>query len=202
MVATVEGKKALHILYEFIKDWFVYIETKEEFEVSHKSFLKQFKYSKDEIGEHTCIIVDKLVSALVSKKSKLFHYNFKGKSTLGFKGDSIVESSFNVTKRNYITVNSKCHIDKTGIAIVEQNEEKKNRINSDQCTEAGKRVMWSRCTVKDVLTKYALGLFCKNFDRRLDYLPLSLNQTEWLVLQRLKRGTNFYMKENNFSICL
>ena len=184
MVATVEGKEALDVLYQFIKDWFVYIESKEEFEVSHKSFLNQFKSTRDKIGEHTCIIVDKLVSTLLSKNTRLFHYNFKGKSTLGFKGDSIVESSFNVTKRNNITVNSRSHIDKTGIAIVEQNEEKKNRLNSDQCTIAGKRVMWSRCMVKDVLTKYALGLFCKNFDRRLDYLPLSLNQTEWLVVHK------------------
>ena len=126
MVATIQGKKALDILYQYIKGWFVYIESKKEFDVCYASFLQRFESFKTSIGEHTCIIIDNMVSNLISKSSKLFHYNFIGKSTLGFKGDSIVESSFGVTKRNFRSVNSRCHIDKTGIAIVEQNEEKKS----------------------------------------------------------------------------
>ena len=42
-------------------------------------------------------------------------------------------------------------------------------------------VCLSKCQVKDILTKYALGLFCKNFDRRLRYITIVINENEWLV---------------------
>ena len=117
MVATEEAKVALNYLFCHIYSWFSEIESQEEFELSHKIFFRNFKLMKETLGEHTCIQIEKLCSNLISHSTNLFHYNFKGCSTFGFKDDSIAESSFSVTKRHQFQVNSKYRIDKVGMVI-------------------------------------------------------------------------------------
>ena len=45
-------------------------------------------------------------------------------------------------------------------------------------------VAWSNSNVRDVLTPYALGLFCKNFDRQKDYYTTRISEYEWISLYK------------------
>lgn len=181
MVATSEAKEFLKVLFANIQCWFVSLESQKEFDISLHHFEQKLQSFKQVLGEHTCIVIEKLYTNLLSKKKLLFRHHFMGQSTLGFKGDSIVECSFGVTKNSLIAVDSRRHIDMTGIAIIEQNKEKSERLNMDRSSLIDKSVCWTTCGVKDIITKYALGLFCKNFDRRREYLSVQVDTNKWLV---------------------
>jgi hypothetical protein len=45
-----------------------------------------------------------------------------------------------------------------------------------------REVCWSRATVRNDLTKYALGLFCKNFDKKENYYTARIGECEWLSI--------------------
>ena len=182
MVATEDAKNVLRVLFTMVYSWFTSIETQMEFDYSYNWFRQRLLFSKKVLGEHTCIVVEKLTTNLVSKSKALFRHHFIGQTTLGFKGDSIVECSFGITKRSAITVDSRSHIDRTAMAIVEQNNEKNQRLKMDQCSFIDRIPTWVNCNVKNTLTKYALGIFCKNYDRRNEYLMYQSNNREWLVL--------------------
>ena len=62
--------------------------------MSRELFSHILRSTKKDIDEHAVIAVEDLVKILDLKKMYLYHYNFVGKTTLGFKGDSIVEASF------------------------------------------------------------------------------------------------------------
>ena len=181
MVATDDAKSVLSVLFAYVKSWFQTVESKSEFELSYSSFRQTLFDNRKCLGEHTCINVEKLVSNLISKEKYLFHYNFVNHTTLGFTGDSIVEASFSALKRSCITVNSKKTIEYSGMGIVAQSDEKVVREQREQGSMVDRDVLWSRCQVKDVLTKYALGLFCKNFDRRTEYIFSNNGKNKWLV---------------------
>ena len=45
-------------------------------------------------------------------------------------------------------------------------------------------MLWSKSCAKDFLTKYALGLFCKEFDRIDDYHVSRTNEREWFCMKK------------------
>ena len=49
-------------------------------------------------------------------------------------------------------------------------------------TSITREVRWTSATVKDVLSKYALGLFCQNFDKRLEYHIERVGERKWLCM--------------------
>ena len=184
MVVTEKAVQTLSILFAFIKSWFQQIESIDEFNISLAQFNKILKINREVLGEHTSIVVERFLSNLLSKEKYLFHYNFINRCTFGFTGDSIVEASFSALKRSHIAVNSKKTIDFAGMGIIAQNDEKVTKLNSEHGGKFDREVLWSKCTVKDILTKYALGLFCKNFDQRDNYIICEHSQNRWLVTHR------------------
>ena len=184
MVVTEKAVQTLSLLFAFIQSWFQTIESIQEFNISQAQFNKILKINREVLGEHTSIVVERLLSNLLSKGKYLFHYHFLNRCTFGFTGDSIVEASFSSTKRNHITVNSKKTIDFAGMGIIAQNEDKVTKLNSQHGGKLDREVLWSKCAVKDILTKYALGIFCKNFDGKDEYVICEHGKNRWLVTHK------------------
>ena len=153
-----------------------------EYQYSRKSFSHILKSTKKDIGEHAVLAVEDLVKVLDLKKKYLYHYNFVGKTTLGFKGDSIVEASFSATKRNKNKISTRKTIDKSAIHIVTDSVERMKYKNNLLQQQMEREVCWSRANVRNDITKYALGLFCKNFDKRNNYHTVRVGEFEWLSL--------------------
>lgn len=167
-----------------VQSWFNYIETKKEFEKSVKIFHDRLQKNKKTLGEHAIIEIEKLKSDLIAKSKYLFHYNFIGQTTFGFMGDSIVEASFSSTKSNSNKVSSRKRIDMSAMAMIDHTLEKAN-VNECRYSHVLQReVCWTRTSVKNILTKYALGIFCNNFDRKVDYHAVRIDQFQWLVCHK------------------
>jgi hypothetical protein len=176
------GSKALAILKTFITSWFVTLETRFEYKLSREIFSKILRGTKKDIGEHAVIAVEELVRILDPKKRYLYHYNFVGKTTLGFKGDSIVEASFSSTKRKRNQISTRKSIDKFAMFIVKDSVQSSNYKHNLMQQQVEREVCWSRATVRNDLTKYALGLFCKNFDKKDNYYSARIGECEWLSI--------------------
>ena len=150
----------------------------------YKHYRKSLENSKHILGEHAIIEVEGIVSKLVSKKKYLFHYNFVGKCTFGFKGDSICESSFSGLKSNRSKsfINGRAPIDSATISMIDFNKKKERKRSIEMMADIDRDVIWSRAKVNNDLTRYALGIFNANFDSRLDYEHHQVGEKEWLVV--------------------
>jgi hypothetical protein len=137
---------------------------------------------KKEIGDHAVIAVEDLVKILDLKKKYLYHYNFMGKSTLGFKGDSIVEASFSATKRKSNQISTRKTIEKSAINIVKDTISSTRMKQNMMQQQVEREVRWSRARVKNDITKYSLGLFCKNFNKKRNYFTAQVGEHEWLSM--------------------
>ena len=175
------AKQTLKRLQTIVSSWFVDLETKPEFIKSQQFFNNLLKERKHILGEHCVIAIEHLIADLISKDQFLFNYNFINKCTLGFKGDSIVESSFSATKRGHTVVSTRRRIDRSAMNMVNHVAERSRRENSKKCHDQYREVCWTRSGVKDILTTYALGIFCKNFDRRGEYYVEKNNEKSWYV---------------------
>ena len=128
------------ILCEFIKSWFTLVETLYEYEISRKEF---HIYKNFNNGDHAILSIDELEKKLHNRKKYLYHYNFKGKTTFGFKGDSIVEASFASTKQNQKLVSSRKSIDHSAMNLINNTVE---RQPHESCK--GQENGVKRCMVK------------------------------------------------------
>ena len=88
-VSTDEAKMLLNNLMTHISTWFDYVETRTEFEISFEEYKEKLRNAKASLGEHTVREIERIVKDLNSKHEFLFHYNYIGRCTFGFKGDSI-----------------------------------------------------------------------------------------------------------------
>ena len=162
----------------FITSWFITLETTKEYEISRKIFSHILQSTKKDIGDHAVIAVEDLVKILDLKKKFLYHFNFIGRSTLGFKGDSIVEASFSSTKRKSNQISTRKTIEKSAMNIVKDSIASSRMKQNLMQQQVDREVCWSRARVKNDLTKYSLGLFCKNFDRRTNYFTAQVGEHE------------------------
>ena len=137
---------------------------------------------KKEIGDHAVIAIEDLVKILDLKKKYLYHYNFMGKTTLGFKGDSIVEASFSATKRKSNQISTRKTIEKSAINIVKDTISSTRMKQNMMQQQVEREVRWSRARVKNDITKYSLGLFCKIFDKKSNYFTAQVGEHEWLSM--------------------
>ena len=180
------AKEAFAILKQLmshISSWFDYVESRAEYEILYTFFLKSLAASKATIGEHATIAIETIVADLNSKHKFLYHYNYIGRCTFGFKGDSVCESSFSSLKskanKNCIHGSAPIHssvmamINISGKKVKEKRISALNHLNRDVC--------WTTATSGNYLTKYALGLFTDNFDKRLGYKAYKIDNKEWLV---------------------
>ena len=181
-VSTSIGSNALHILKSFIQSWFTTLETNLEYQYSRELFSHILKSTIKDVGEHAVLAVEDLVKILDLKKKYLYHYNFVGKTTLGFKGDSIVEASFSATKRKRNQISTRKTIDKSAMHIVTDSMERTKHKNNQLQQQMEREVCWSRANVRNDITKYSLGLFCKNFDKKKNYHTVRVGEFEWLSL--------------------
>ena len=167
-----------------ISSWFDYVETRSEYEVSHAHYLQTLNEFRTSIGDHAIMEVEKIVKNITQKEKHLIHYNFRGKCTFGFKGDSICESSFSSLKsqKNKNSINGKTPIHSSAMAMIDLTEKKAKRRRITTMRDLNREVIWSKAKVRNDLTKYALGLFNDNFDKRLDYEHYKVNDSEWLVI--------------------
>ena len=150
--------------------------------MSRELFSHILRSTKKDIGEHAVIAVEDSVKILDLKKKYLYHYNFVGKTTLGFKGDSIVEASFSATKRKSNQISTRKTIDKSAINIVKDTIASSRLKQNLMQQQLEREVCWSRARVKNDLTKYSLGLFCKNFDKKENYFTVRVGENEWLSM--------------------
>ena len=136
------------------------------------------------LGNHAVVAIEGIVGNLLSKKQFLFHYNFVGKCTFGFKGDSISESSFSSLKthKNKSFINGRAPIDSSTISMIDVSVRKEKKRTIEMMSDIYSNVIWSRAKVSNDLTKYALGLFNDNYDRRLEYEHHQVGLTEWMVI--------------------
>ena len=168
----------------FITSWFITLETTKEYEISRKIFSHILQSTKKDIGDHAVIAVEDLVKILDLKKKFLYHFNFIGRSTLGFKGDSIVEASFSSTKRKSNQISTRKTIEKSAMNIVKDSIASSRMKQNLMQQQVDREVCWSRARVKNDLTKYSLGLFCKNFDKRINYFTAQVGEHEWLSMSK------------------
>ena len=150
---------------------------------------------KDLLGNNTIVALETLMKKLDDEQKHLYHHFFMGKSTLGFKGDSIVEASFSSTKASGKIVSTKKTIDKSAMNMINHTMEKNFFTECDQAKLLCKEICWSSTDARKFLTKYALGLFCKNYDRRKEYFTRRINMFEWLSMREddfeIKNDENF-----------
>ena len=182
-VATESARSVLAKLRIHISSWFDYVESKEEYDMSYSLYVDKVKNAKDILGEHACMAIEAIVINITSKHEYLFHYNFIGRCTFGFKGDSICESSFSSLKSeaNKSGINSRRTIDMSTMAMIDGTVDNARRKNISMSNEIEREVCWSKATVSNDLTKYALGIFNDNVDRRLEYLLYRTGRKEWMV---------------------
>ena len=185
-VSTDEAKMLLNNLMTHISTWFDYVETRTEFEISFEEYKKKLRNAKASLGEHTVMEIETIVKDLNSKHEFLFHYNYIGRCTFGFKGDSICEASFSSLKckanKNAIHGNAPIHSSTMAMLKVTEKKAKKRRV--DLMNDLNREVCWTTAQVANDLTKYALGLFTDHFDKRLQYESSRLGTTEWLVVHQ------------------
>jgi hypothetical protein len=181
-VATTIGADCLRVLKTFIQSWFTTLESALEYDYSRRIFSIVLQKTKKDLGEHAVIAVEELVKVLDLKKEYLYHYNYVGKSTLGFKSDSIVEASFSATKRKKNLISTRKTIDKSAMNIVHDSIERSSYKINKLSQQMEREVCWSRASVKNDITKYSLGLFCKNFDKQKNYFTVRTGELEWMSL--------------------
>ena len=150
--------------------------------MSRDLFSHILRSTKKDIGEHAVIAVEDLVKILDLKKKYLYHFNFVGKTTLGFKSDSIVEASFSSTKRKSNQISTRKTIEKSAINIVKDTINSSRIKHNSMQQQLEREVCWSSARVKDDLTKYSLGLFCKNYDKRANYYTVRVGEHEWMSI--------------------
>ena len=183
-VSTDDAKDKINNLFRHISSWFGYVETRKEFEVSYKTYLKKIENYKETIGDHAIIAIEDIIKNILQKEKYLFHYNFIGKSTMGCKGSSSCESSFSSLKKgsNKNSINSNTRIHKSTMSIIDLSEKQSRRKEIISMNNLNRHVTWSKSKVADVLNKYPLGVFNDHYDRRLEHEKYLIGHMEWLVV--------------------
>ena len=183
-MSTSNARDLLRTIRLIISTWFYYVESEKEYEILFEHYKTSLDNSKHILGEHAVIEVEGIVANLTSKKKYLFHYNFVGKCTFGFKGDSICESSFSSLKSNRTKsfINGRAPIDSATISMIDFNNKSERKRSQEMMADIDRDVIWSRAKVNNDLTKYALGIFNANFDNRLQYEHHQIGAKEWIVV--------------------
>ena len=190
-----ESKSCLKVLKDWIRSWFNYIESEEEFCISLKRFMSYFESKQSIIGDVASDECVKLISNIKSKKHHLLHYFFLDVATFDFVGDSIVEGANYPIKYGTLKVSSKMDISNSGYTQLKSTEAKYIAEYVSSAKTINSKKTWSQSLTSEYLTNYAEGIACSNFDRISEYIKKRIETRKWFVVHK-----NFVSTSNDIDI--
>ena len=146
------------------------MESRREYEVSFSKF-KDYSYDMHKIvlGSNCVFQIDLILSRLNTHLGSFVHYKFINVTTLGFKGDSIIESSNQSVKNGPFSVASRMQMDQSAIAQSKKIEYLSAKRDTHNATSVAMTALWINSDIEKLLTPYAAGLGCAMWDRRNHY---------------------------------
>ena len=192
--SSVSQKTTYEMILRIITSWFNYTETTKEYRLSFhclESFIQQERKFLGEIFYHNCKLLMKNISSVIGESG---HHCFMNKSHFGFMGSSIVESKNVIIKRSDYCASPTMSIDKATHQQLLQVEHSTKRQNISMATEMNKHLCWTRSNTQKFLTRYMEGVSVKNFDARVDYYVIKVEEGEWKVIH--KKVINYFTQEN------
>jgi hypothetical protein len=163
--SNIENKKKLSKMLVWIKSWFTYCETHEEFKISYKFFKRFLQRKEIELGNSCSEEINNLLVILGKATERIYHYNFHKQTTFDFIGDSIAEVANHKIKHSINPIVSTMSLDRCGYnqLVMSDAEKKKTRVQSHTLNNTRS---WSNSLTSKYLTDYAENLACVNFDRK------------------------------------
>ena len=183
----------------WIKSWFDYILSEEEFHLSYKlleSYMSNNRLILDGYFYHA---IRELLKSLLSDIDKFGNYLFFYRTTLGFIGSSIVEGKNQSLKFGDYKCRVSMGIDKsseTQLRLAVHDDKKRNITISQDITRT---ITWSRSLTSSFLTSYMEGVSIKNFDMKSKYAVVYANHGVWHVMRKEISDRFEYCGENNTS---
>ena len=184
-----EGAKVLQNMTGWIKTWFHSVETRYEYESSYGLFQMYYKQKKAVLGTNCVFHINRLLGRLNAHVRSFVHYEYVNVTTLGFKGDSIVESSNQSIKQGPFSVATAMEMDKSASVQAKKVEYLSTRRDKHNASSIGTSLLWINSDIAKHLTKYAAGLGCSLWDRRTEYYfcrnEKSSMKYSWYVISRV-----------------
>lgn len=126
--SNTENKKTLSKMLFWIKSWFTYCESHQEFKISYKFFKSFLQRKQSELGYSCCEEINNLLVRLGKATERIYHYHFCKQTTFDFIGDSIAEVANHKIKHGINPVVSTMTLDRCGYnQLVMSDAEKKKK---------------------------------------------------------------------------
>lgn len=185
-----KGADIIKRLTDWIKTWFHSVESRKEYNLSYQRFQKYYNLHKGILGSNCVFNIDSILNRLQTHLNAFVHYEFINVTTLGFKGDSIVESSNQSIKKGPYGVASRMQIDTSAMSQAKKVEYLSRRRESHNASAISRTPLWINSQIKDHLTPYASGLACSIWDRREQYhVRLQSHEETSIVFYVIHKGT-------------
>ena len=113
-----ELRDILDVIKEWMKSWYLELESILEYKHSRRMFDKYYRARKHKIGDHFCIGIDTIIENFDAKITKLGNWEFKYCTDFGFKGSSISEIGNVSIKSGIFQTKHTMGIDRAGYQLV------------------------------------------------------------------------------------
>ena len=118
-----------HVKY-WLKSWFRYIQSVQEFDISHGRLIRFMEKEKDVLGKQFCIGLRNIILQILGAKDEIMHYMFLKKTTFGYLGSSIVEAMNSSTKNKGLhSIQSNMSMSHSTLCQLKQTENKFEKEN-------------------------------------------------------------------------
>ena len=126
----------------------------------------------------------KLLNSIEGKKENLLNYYFLYCTNFDFLGDSIVEAANTSIKTGPYKVNNSMSIHTSSYQQVQGTQAIAKRKSCEKSANINKKKIWTRTKTAVVLTDFAEGLCCANFDRTKEYYKRQKKHNEWFIMHK------------------
>ena len=170
----------------WVKSWFRYIQSKEEFEISYGRLLQYMKKEEVALGKQFCIGMRNILLQILGSREDLMHYEFLKKTSFGFLGSSIVEAMNSSTKKKGLhSIHSNMSMSHSTLCQLKQTEnifDKQNKEVAKALNSTPRYIKFS--ALEGVIDKYMLEIAAKNFDGGNGYYVRKRAQSEFWCMRR------------------
>ena len=174
-----------HVKY-WLKSWFRYIQSVQEFDISHGRLIRFMEKEKDVLGKQFCIGLRNIILQILGAKDEIMHYMFLKKTTFGYLGSSIVEAMNSSTKNKGLhSIQSNMSMSHSTLCQLKQTENKFEKQNANVAKSLNSSQRYIRFTaLNEVIEKYMLDIAAKNFDGGKRYYVRQVHQSKFWCLRK------------------
>jgi len=175
-----ESVKAASNVYYWIKSWFFYIESVQEFEVSRDEMYEYMQDNETILTANLVNEVKKLITyKLIPHKTKWINYHHMSVRGFNFKTTSPAEAMHSAMKTGFAAVKGTMSMAQSGKAMIA----KTSKRNIKNASTMSKRKLWSDMDYCDWMTVHAEDRSQEFWNRKDIYCCVQTQHDKWLVFQ-------------------